>query len=58
MFALLVLDVQVGLVHGPESMWRCTEMLETINTLMALARRVEDLPHVGSVLTVPGMTGS
>lgn len=38
MFALLVLDVQVGLVHGPEPIWRCAEMLDTIKTLMARAR--------------------
>ncbi|MDH1292765.1 isochorismatase family protein [Comamonas terrigena] len=58
MFALLVLDVQVGLVHGPESMWRCTEMLETINTLMALARRAGApiflARHIGPVGTPIG----
>ncbi|BBL25262.1 cysteine hydrolase family protein [Comamonas terrigena] len=58
MFALLVLDVQVGLVHGPESMWRCTEMLETINTLMAQARRAGApiflARHIGPVGTPIG----
>lgn len=37
MYALLILDVQVGLVHGPEKPWRCTELLETVNALMAKA---------------------
>jgi hypothetical protein len=34
MYALLILDIQVGLVHGQEKPWRCEEMLETMNTLM------------------------
>lgn len=38
MYALLILDVQVGLVHGPEKPWRCEELLETVNTLMDKAR--------------------
>ncbi|EKT4483610.1 isochorismatase family protein [Pseudomonas putida] len=38
MYALLILDVQVGLVHSPEKPWRCEELLETINTLMDKAR--------------------
>lgn len=38
MYALLILDVQVGLVHGPEKPWRCDELLETLNALMAKAR--------------------
>jgi nicotinamidase-related amidase len=38
MYALLILDIQVGLVHGPEKPWRCEEMLETVSTLMDKAR--------------------
>ncbi|MCQ2998215.1 isochorismatase family protein [Pseudomonas syringae] len=38
MYALLILDIQVGLVHGPEKLWRCEELLETLNTLMDKAR--------------------
>lgn len=38
MYALLILDIQVGLVHGPEKPWRCYELLETLNTLMDKAR--------------------
>lgn len=58
MFALLVLDVQVGLVRGPEPMWRCTEVLDTINTLMAQARRAGApiflARHIGPVGTPIG----
>lgn len=38
MYALLILDFQVGLVHGPEKPWRCEALLETVNTLMEKAR--------------------
>lgn len=38
MYALLILDIQVGLVHGPEKPWRCVELLDTVNTLMSKAR--------------------
>lgn len=38
MYALLVLDMQVGLVHGPQKPWRCEALLETVNTLMDKAR--------------------
>ena len=38
MYALLILDMQVGLVHGPDKPWRCPQLLETINTLMEKAR--------------------
>ena len=38
MYALLILDIQVGLVHGPEKPWRCEALLETVNTLMDKAR--------------------
>ncbi|NMZ16957.1 isochorismatase family protein [Pseudomonas rhodesiae] len=39
MYVLLVLDIQVGLVHGPETPWRCEAMLDTVNGLMDQARR-------------------
>lgn len=39
MYALLILDMQVGLVHGPEKPWRRDELIETLNTLMDDARR-------------------
>lgn len=38
MYALLILDIQVGLVHGPEKPWRCEALLQTVNTLMDKAR--------------------
>lgn len=38
MYALLILDMQVGLVHGPERPWRGAAMIETINELMNRAR--------------------
>ena len=38
MYALLILDVQVGLVHGPDKPWRSEELLETVNSLMDKAR--------------------
>ena len=38
MYALLVLDMQVGLVHGPDKPWRCPQLLDTVNALMEKAR--------------------
>ncbi|WP_367239130.1 cysteine hydrolase family protein [Pseudomonas fulva] len=38
MYALLILDVQVGLVHGQEKHWRCEALLATVNELMDKAR--------------------
>lgn len=38
MFALLILAIQVGLVHGTEKPWRCEALLETLNNLMDQAR--------------------
>jgi nicotinamidase-related amidase len=38
MNVLLILDIQVGLVHGPDKPWRCKELLETVNSLMEKAR--------------------
>jgi len=38
MYALLVLDIQVGLVHGAEKPWRCDALLDTLNSLMQKAR--------------------
>lgn len=38
MYALLILDMQVGLVHGPESPWRSKAVLDTLNGLMKDAR--------------------
>ncbi|MBI6925334.1 MULTISPECIES: cysteine hydrolase family protein [Pseudomonas] len=38
MYALLILDVQVGLVHGQEKPWRCGALLATVNELMDKAR--------------------
>ncbi|HCP30691.1 MAG TPA: cysteine hydrolase, partial [Pseudomonas sp.] len=38
MYALLILDVQVGLVHGQEKPWRCEALLATVNELMDKAR--------------------
>lgn len=38
MYALLILDIQVGLVHGPETPWHCEALLKTVNSLMDRAR--------------------
>ncbi|SDU91596.1 cysteine hydrolase family protein [Pseudomonas mucidolens] len=38
MYALLILDIQVGLVHGPEKPWRGEALLKTVNALMDQAR--------------------
>ncbi|CAM3747598.1 putative isochorismatase family protein YrdC [Pseudomonas reidholzensis] len=38
MYALLILDMQVGLVHGPEKPWRGEALIDTLNGLMANAR--------------------
>jgi hypothetical protein len=38
MYTLLILDIQVGLVHGPEKPWRCEEMLGTVNAVLDKAR--------------------
>jgi nicotinamidase-related amidase len=38
MYALLILDMQVGLVHGPERPWNADALLDTLNTLMNSAR--------------------
>ena len=38
MHALLILDMQVGLVHGPEKPWRGEALLQTLNSLMDKAR--------------------
>lgn len=52
MYALLILDMQVGLVHGPDQPWRCAELLATLNALMDKAR-ADGAPiflarHIGS----------
>lgn len=39
MHALLILDMQVGLVHGPEKPWRSEALLSTLNALMGKARK-------------------
>lgn len=38
MYALLILDVQVGLVHGPDPLWRGEALLATLNGLLGQAR--------------------
>lgn len=38
MHALLILDLQVGLFHGPDKPWRGDALLHTINSLLAKAR--------------------
>jgi nicotinamidase-related amidase len=41
MYGLLILDMQVGLVHGPDKPWRCELLLETINDLLGRAREAQ-----------------
>jgi len=38
MYALLILDMQVGLVHGPDRPWGGEALLRTLNRLMRNAR--------------------
>lgn len=38
MYALLILDMQVGLVHGLDRPWRADAMIDTLNGLMRRAR--------------------
>ncbi|MBO4969090.1 MAG: isochorismatase family protein, partial [Pseudomonas sp.] len=38
MYALLILDMQVGLVHGPDKPWAGEALLDTLNTLLDKAR--------------------
>lgn len=38
MHALLILDIQVGLIHGPETPWRSAALFDTLNMLMHQAR--------------------
>ncbi len=38
MYALLILDMQVGLFHGPEKPWAGEALLDTLNTLLNSAR--------------------
>ncbi|MOA20712.1 Streptothricin hydrolase [compost metagenome] len=39
MYALLILDMQVGLVHGPDKPWRVEALLNTLNNLLSKARK-------------------
>nr|WP_314533650.1 cysteine hydrolase family protein [uncultured Pseudomonas sp.] len=39
MYALLILDMQVGLFHGPEKPWAGEALLNTLNSLLNKARR-------------------
>lgn len=41
MFALLILDMQVGLVHGPDRPWGREALLETLNRLIRNAREAD-----------------
>lgn len=38
MYALLILDMQVGLLHGPEKPWGAEALLDNLNSLMNQAR--------------------
>lgn len=38
MHALLILDMQVGLFHGPEKPWAGEALLDTLNSLLSKAR--------------------
>lgn len=38
MHALLILDMQVGLFHGPEKPWQAERLLNTINELLSKAQ--------------------
>ena len=39
MYALLILDMQVGLVHGPDMPWQGPALINTLNSLMSDARQ-------------------
>ncbi|WP_223528084.1 cysteine hydrolase family protein [Pseudomonas sp. GL-R-19] len=38
MYALLILDMQVGLFHGPDKPWAGEALLDTLNNLLSKAR--------------------
>lgn len=38
MYALLILDMQVGLFHGPDKPWAGEALLNTLNNLLSKAR--------------------
>lgn len=39
MYAVLILDMQVGLMHGPDKPWRGDALVDTLNHLMSVARK-------------------
>ena len=39
MYALLILDMQVGLFHGPDKPWAGDALLDTLNSLLSKARK-------------------
>ncbi len=39
MYALLILDMQVGLFHGPDKPWAGEALLNTLNSLLSKARK-------------------
>ena len=39
MYALLILDMQVGLVQGPDQPWQVPALINTLNRLMSDARQ-------------------
>ena len=39
MYALLILDMQVGLVQGPDKPWQAQALISTLNSLMSDARQ-------------------
>ena len=41
MYALLILDMQVGLVHSPDRPWGREALLETLNRLIRNAREAD-----------------
>ena len=59
MYALLILDMQVGLVHGPDKPWAGEALLDTLNTLLDKARSAGApvfLAPVGRVFTLEAVS--
>ena len=58
MYALLILDMQVGLVHGPDKPWAGEALLDTLNTLNTLLDKARSAGAPVFLTRHVGPTGS
>jgi nicotinamidase-related amidase len=54
MYALVILDMQVGLVHGPDKPWGSEALFDTLNSLMSKARNAGAPVFLARHLGPPG----